>query len=276
MKPSTRACRARPSTPAWWIGCCRSRRCPRGSWNIARTRARLRLPSEEGPQPAKVPPTASDAGRKRAARSARPSAHPHRAGLLLLQAGDDRAAHLAADAGERRGDAAEEYLTFLRTHPGEAGALQQDLLISVTNFFRDRDAFDALEAEIPAIFARQRHRATSCASGRRAAPPARKPIPSPCCCWSRPGGWRRRRRSRCLPPIWTKASSPRRATACIPSRSRPMFPRNGCGASSCRSTAATGRGASCANACSSPCTTCCRTRRFPGSIFSPAGTCSST
>ena len=32
------------------------------------------------------------------------------------------------------------YLDFLRTHPGEAGALLQDLLISVTNFFRDRDA----------------------------------------------------------------------------------------------------------------------------------------
>ena len=45
------------------------------------------------------------------------------------------------------------YLDFLRTHPGEAGALLKDLLISVTNFFRDRDAFDALEAQIPALFA---------------------------------------------------------------------------------------------------------------------------
>ena len=44
------------------------------------------------------------------------------------------------------------YLAFLRTHPGEAGALLQDLLISVTNFFRDREAFDALEQHIPELF----------------------------------------------------------------------------------------------------------------------------
>ncbi|RYD38123.1 MAG: protein-glutamate O-methyltransferase CheR, partial [Verrucomicrobiaceae bacterium] len=49
-----------------------------------------------------------------------------------------------------------EYLAFLRTHPGEAGALLQDLLISVTNFFRDREAFAALEAGIPALFAGKR------------------------------------------------------------------------------------------------------------------------
>ena len=45
------------------------------------------------------------------------------------------------------------YLDFLRTHPGEAGALLKDLLISVTNFFRDRDAFDSLQEHLPALFA---------------------------------------------------------------------------------------------------------------------------
>lgn len=45
-----------------------------------------------------------------------------------------------------------EYLHFLRTHPGESGALLQDLLISVTNFFRDREAFAALEQIIPDLF----------------------------------------------------------------------------------------------------------------------------
>jgi two-component system CheB/CheR fusion protein len=45
-----------------------------------------------------------------------------------------------------------EYLAFLRTHPGEAGALLQDILISVTNFFRDRDAFEELKAELPRLF----------------------------------------------------------------------------------------------------------------------------
>ena len=44
------------------------------------------------------------------------------------------------------------YLTFLRTHPGESTALLQDLLISVTNFFRDRDSFEALEHAIPRLF----------------------------------------------------------------------------------------------------------------------------
>ncbi|HEX8310545.1 MAG TPA: PAS domain S-box protein, partial [Chthoniobacteraceae bacterium] len=45
-----------------------------------------------------------------------------------------------------------EYLNYMRLHTGEAGALLQDMLISVTNFFRDRDAFDALKEHIPALF----------------------------------------------------------------------------------------------------------------------------
>lgn len=46
----------------------------------------------------------------------------------------------------------EEYVSYLRTHPGETGALLQDLLISVTNFFRDPEAFHALEKLIPDLF----------------------------------------------------------------------------------------------------------------------------
>jgi len=45
-----------------------------------------------------------------------------------------------------------DYVTFLRTHSGESAALLQDLLISVTNFFRDKEAFDALAVELPALF----------------------------------------------------------------------------------------------------------------------------
>jgi two-component system CheB/CheR fusion protein len=45
------------------------------------------------------------------------------------------------------------YLTCLQTRPGETGALVQDLLISVTNFFRDAVCFDALEQHLPALFA---------------------------------------------------------------------------------------------------------------------------
>lgn len=44
------------------------------------------------------------------------------------------------------------YLHYLHLHPGEAGALLQDLLISVTNFFRDADAFAALADHLPALF----------------------------------------------------------------------------------------------------------------------------
>ncbi len=45
------------------------------------------------------------------------------------------------------------YLTFLRSHPAEVTALLHDLLISVTNFFRDKDAFATLESHIPQLFA---------------------------------------------------------------------------------------------------------------------------
>jgi two-component system CheB/CheR fusion protein len=44
------------------------------------------------------------------------------------------------------------YLTFIRTHLGEANALLQDLLISVTNFFRDKQVFRALESMLPDLF----------------------------------------------------------------------------------------------------------------------------
>lgn len=45
-----------------------------------------------------------------------------------------------------------DYLGCLQTRAGEASALLQDLLISVTNFFRDSDCFDALERQVPALF----------------------------------------------------------------------------------------------------------------------------
>ena len=44
------------------------------------------------------------------------------------------------------------YLGCLRTRQGEAGALLQDLLVSVTNFFRDAQCFSALADIVPALF----------------------------------------------------------------------------------------------------------------------------
>ncbi len=45
------------------------------------------------------------------------------------------------------------YQSYLASHAEEAGALLQDMLISVTNFFRDKDAFEAVESVvIPKLF----------------------------------------------------------------------------------------------------------------------------
>ncbi|HVE54860.1 MAG TPA: CheR family methyltransferase, partial [Ramlibacter sp.] len=50
-------------------------------------------------------------------------------------------------------DNLQSYLTCLRTRPGECAALLQDLLISVTNFFRDEECFESLQEHIPDMFA---------------------------------------------------------------------------------------------------------------------------
>ena len=48
------------------------------------------------------------------------------------------------------------YAQFMREHPPESQALLKDLLISVTHFFRDREAFDTLERKvIPKLFERK-------------------------------------------------------------------------------------------------------------------------
>ncbi|MDP2275372.1 MAG: chemotaxis protein CheB [Archangium sp.] len=47
----------------------------------------------------------------------------------------------------------EGYLKYLQQTPDEVEALFRDLLIGVTNFFRDPEAFKALEAALPLVFA---------------------------------------------------------------------------------------------------------------------------
>jgi len=47
-----------------------------------------------------------------------------------------------------------DYVVFLREHPDEIKQLFRDLLISVTNFFRDPEAFQALETEVIAPLVR--------------------------------------------------------------------------------------------------------------------------
>ena len=49
-----------------------------------------------------------------------------------------------------------DYVRFARARPDELDALTKDILISVTQFFRDRDAFEVLRQNIPNILARKR------------------------------------------------------------------------------------------------------------------------
>ena len=67
------------------------------------------------------------------------------------------------------------YSHFIREHPEEAAALLKDLLISVTNFFRDAEAFEVLERDIiPKLFEGKtaddqvRVWVTGCATGEEA------------------------------------------------------------------------------------------------------------
>ena len=134
---------------------------------------RLKLPPEDGPQPA-LPAQASDDENETALREV--------LAYLRSRTGRDfsyyKRSTILRRIGRRMSVSGIEdlpaYLSFIRTHPGEAGALLQDLLISVTNFFRDPDAFDALWAQIPALFAGKtandelRVWVAACASGEEA------------------------------------------------------------------------------------------------------------
>ena len=81
-------------------------------------------------------------------------------GLLRARTGHDFAAYKRATILRRLdrrlhvtgADSLTDYLAHLREDPAEAGALLDDLLISVTNFFRDPEAFDALAEAVPRLF----------------------------------------------------------------------------------------------------------------------------
>ena len=111
---------------------------------------KLKLPAEEGAQPA-APPTTPPGDDEAALREA--------LAFLRTRTGRDfsyykRATILRRVARRMQINSVEDlpaYLAFLRTHAGEANALLQDLLISVTNFFRDHDAFTSLTSHLPKI-----------------------------------------------------------------------------------------------------------------------------
>ncbi|MBT2322333.1 PAS domain S-box protein [Variovorax paradoxus] len=132
---------------------------------------KLRLPPEEGAHPAD-------------AQAAEPEEALLREvlGFLRARTGRDfsyyKRATILRRIGRRMqvngvGDLA-AYLVCLRTRPGEAGALLQDLLISVTNFFRDPNCFEALEPHLAELFVGKgpgdavRVWVTACATGEEA------------------------------------------------------------------------------------------------------------
>ncbi|HEY0818496.1 MAG TPA: CheR family methyltransferase, partial [Rhizobacter sp.] len=138
-----------------------------------RQERKLRLPSEEGPAPA-GPPSSAPGADEAQLRDV--------LGFLHTRTGRDFSHYKRATILRRIGrrmqvngiDDLAGYMDCLRTRPGEAGALLQDLLISVTNFFRDPDCFAALEARIPGLFRHKGHGDTlrvwvaACATGEEA------------------------------------------------------------------------------------------------------------
>lgn len=113
-----------------------------------RQEGRVRLPPEEYPQSQEAP-LVDDEAQLREVLS-----------FLRSRTGRDFSCYKRATILRRIGrrmqincvDDLTSYLACLRTLPGEAGALLQDLLISVTNFFRDGQCFAALESRIPELF----------------------------------------------------------------------------------------------------------------------------
>src|ERR1041384_1363906 len=82
---------------------------------------------------------------------------------------------IARRMGVRELDKLGDYCNYLKQHTEECEALLKDLLISVTNFFRDRDAFAYMEREIvPAILRNRKAKdsvrvwVTACATAREA------------------------------------------------------------------------------------------------------------
>jgi two-component system, chemotaxis family, CheB/CheR fusion protein len=133
-----------------------------------RREERIRTPPELGPQPAAGAPSSDEA--EEALRDV--------LAFLRARTGRDftyykRATILRRVARRVQINALEDipaYLAFLRTHPGECGALLQDLLISVTNFSATSRCFRRSSPCSPICFV-GRARPIACASG---SPPARR------------------------------------------------------------------------------------------------------
>ncbi|MCK9589245.1 MAG: PAS domain-containing protein, partial [Terrimicrobiaceae bacterium] len=130
---------------------------------------KLEIPGD-GPEPEPPPPDASDALRQVLK-------------FLRIRTGHDFTSYKRTNLLRRiarrlqvheLGDLS-AYLNLLREEPEEVQSLLRDLLITVTNFFRDKEAFDALEKKvIPLLFANKKSGDTvrawvcGCATGEEA------------------------------------------------------------------------------------------------------------
>lgn len=127
-----------------------AREMPHRLLSYFRLEPQLKLPREDGAQLSEV------------ARAAPDEDVPLREILTLLRTrtGRDFAHYKRATILRRIGrrmqvngvETLPQYLDCLRTRPGEPVALLQDLLITVTNFFRDAACFAALQQQIPGLF----------------------------------------------------------------------------------------------------------------------------
>ena len=74
-------------------------------------------------------------------------------------------------------DRIEDYVHYMRDNPLEVESLFRELLIGVTNFFRDPEAFESLREQVIPGFLPASLRAQVCESGSRVVPLAKNPIP---------------------------------------------------------------------------------------------------
>ena len=155
------------SRPATSTSCCRSPSWPQRLIELAESAARIRLPEAEEGMPSRQPPDRSDES-ERALKEIK--------ALVRKRTGHDFTYYKRATVLRRierrlqvtgRQDLA-SYCDHLLEEPAEIDGLLQDLLISVTNFFRDRDAFEALERESdPAALRRTRRESSHPRMGGR-------------------------------------------------------------------------------------------------------------
>ena len=139
--PSTTACRAAPSPPDAWTSCSRPKRSPKNSRASAAIPTSPRRNREPGEEEAAQPAVKNGfnkilallrrvTGVDFSLYKTQHAAPPHQAPMILNKL-----------------DGLEEYAEYLRENASEVENLYQDILINVTSFFRDPEAFEVLKGK---------------------------------------------------------------------------------------------------------------------------------